>query len=260
MPGCNDGSNERRVKLDLEAVKSARLYQRIADQLAHLISTGQLKVGEKLPPEIDLARRLNVSRPTVREALIALETSGLIEVRNGSGAYVRPHASRASAFPWNDNPGSVPGPFEQFQARELIEPGVAMLAAAHITEAELLALEALIDLMEVNYPKGLGDEEGFRFHVQLAEASRNAYLAAAVRELWTLRGGEMWATLRGRLLKTESRQSAIVQRRRIVAALRARDGAMASAAMAKMLANARSIYFDGLDTAGRPQDETESAA
>ena len=75
--------------MPLQAVEPQRLYRKIADQLRSLVSAGEFVVGHRLPAERDLAVQLGVSRPSVREALIALEVEGVIEVRTGSGIYVR---------------------------------------------------------------------------------------------------------------------------------------------------------------------------
>ena len=75
--------------MPLQAIAPRRLYRQIADQLRTLIERGEFPVGSRLPPERDLAVQLGVSRPSVREALIALEVEGRVEVRMGSGIYVR---------------------------------------------------------------------------------------------------------------------------------------------------------------------------
>src|SRR3546814_16563839 len=80
--------------MPFQPIEPRRLYRQIADQLRVLIQAGEFPVGARLPPERDLALKLGVSRPSVREALIALEVEGLVEVRMGSGIYVR---SRAAA-------------------------------------------------------------------------------------------------------------------------------------------------------------------
>ena len=74
--------------MPLEAVEARRLYRQIADQLRGLIERGEYAAGSRLPTERDLAEQLKVSRPTVREALIALEVEGLVRIRVGSGIYV----------------------------------------------------------------------------------------------------------------------------------------------------------------------------
>src|SRR5438128_3373997 len=111
--------------MPLQAVDSRRLYRQIADQIAALIERGEYAVGERLPPERDLAKQLGVSRPSVREALIALEVEGYVEVRVGSGVYVGGPRTGAA-------PAALPadsGPFELIRARSLIESECAALAA-----------------------------------------------------------------------------------------------------------------------------------
>ena len=75
--------------MPLQSIEPRRLYRQIADQIGELIRSGEFEVGDRLPPERDLAVQLGVSRPSVREALIALEVQGLVEVRMGSGIYVK---------------------------------------------------------------------------------------------------------------------------------------------------------------------------
>src|SRR5437762_5710118 len=118
--------------MPLIAVESRRLYRQIADQIAALIDGGEYKPRERLPPERDLAKQLGVSRPSVREALIALEVGGYVEVRMGSGVYVtgkRPIRA-AAALPEDS------GPFELIRARWMIEGECAALAAKHATKAQ----------------------------------------------------------------------------------------------------------------------------
>jgi DNA-binding FadR family transcriptional regulator len=71
--------------MPIQTVEPQRLYRQIAEQLRQLMSSGEFAVGSRLPAERDLATQLGVSRPSVREALIALEVEGMIEVRTGSG-------------------------------------------------------------------------------------------------------------------------------------------------------------------------------
>ena len=110
--------------MPLQAEESRRLYRQIADQIAVLIEKGEYGPGERLPPERNLAKQLGVSRPSVREALIALEVEGYVEVRVGSGVYVlglRPAT-----------PATLPadsGPFELIRARWLIEAECGAFAA-----------------------------------------------------------------------------------------------------------------------------------
>ena len=77
------------------AIQPRRLYRQVADQIRTLIESGEFAVGERLPGERELAEKLGVSRPTIREALIALEVEGLVHIRMGSGIYVTRHSARS---------------------------------------------------------------------------------------------------------------------------------------------------------------------
>ena len=83
--------------MPLQAVEPQRLYRQIAEQIRQLVAAGEFAVGSRLPAERDLARQLGVSRPSAREALIALEVEGWVEVRSGSGVYVLDASKRAHA-------------------------------------------------------------------------------------------------------------------------------------------------------------------
>ena len=102
-------------------------YERIAERLAADIRAGRLAPGERLPGERELARRLEVGRASVREAIAALALRGVLATRPGAGSYVADDALERLA------PGEVgahdAGPFDLLEARLLLEPGVAALAA-----------------------------------------------------------------------------------------------------------------------------------
>src|SRR5437660_1962690 len=123
--------------MPIQAVDDRRLYRQIADQLTRLITSGEFRRGERLPSERDLAVQLGVSRPSVREALIALEVEGLVEVRVGSGIYVRNPANAKSR---SELPADT-GPFELLRARWIIEGECAALAAKSINKAQLQGMK-----------------------------------------------------------------------------------------------------------------------
>src|SRR6266478_5096913 len=110
-PGLGHISNG----MPIHSIEPRRLYRQIADQIRTLIASGEFPAGARLPPERDLAKQLGVSRPSVREALIALEVEGRVEVRIGSGIYVQAlteHAGREAE--------AAAGPFELLRARYVI--------------------------------------------------------------------------------------------------------------------------------------------
>src|SRR4051812_10526281 len=156
----------------LQAVEQQRLYRQIADRIGALIATGKFPAGTRLPPERDLAQQLRVSRTSVREALIALELGGLIDIRMGSGVYVRPPQSASIAaerLRGNLIEGDT-GPFEQLRARWLIEGETAALAARHATADDLAALNELSRRLHDEPPESRHVPDRI-FHIRIAEAS-----------------------------------------------------------------------------------------
>jgi DNA-binding FadR family transcriptional regulator len=129
--------------MPIQSIEPRRLYRQIADQIRALIRSGEFQVGARLPPERDLARQLGVSRPSVREALIALEVEGLVEVRIGSGIYVLDGGPRANG---GDEEQAASGPFELLRARWVIEGECAALARSQ-PEAHVAAIEEALELM-----------------------------------------------------------------------------------------------------------------
>ena len=124
--------------MPLQVVEPKRLYRQIADQLAQLIASGEFAVGSRLPAERELAASLGVSRTSVREAIISLEMSGLVEVRVGTGIFVTPRPETAP----RQSRDAGPGPFELLAARKLVEGEVAALAASAATEDDAAAMAA----------------------------------------------------------------------------------------------------------------------
>jgi len=214
--------------MPLQAVDNRRLYRQIADQIATLIEKGEYGSGSRLPPERDLAKLLGVSRPSVREALIALEVQGYVEVRVGSGVYVlgpRPSA-RSEPLP------SDSGPFELIRARWMIEGECAALAARSATKAQIRSMEEALDQMEVDRDKGTMPLVHDRlFHLRLAEASGNSALALVVKVLWDQRQGPLFTRLEHHFDTPGLWTVAIQEHRDILAAIARRDGAAARAAM-----------------------------
>ena len=233
----------------LEVVRPRRLYEQIALQIESLIRSERLRPGARLPGERELAERLGVSRPSLREALIALETAGLIEVRpGGGGTHVRKPARAGKVFSFGDDVDLGPGPLEQFEARKAVETACAELAAKYATGAQIEALEASLARMGKAIAAGRNPAEEHRlFHTLLAEASSNSILAGAVRELWRLRQEKMWDLLRVRVENEESWRLGLAFRHALIERLRRRDAAGARAAIEAHFARLARLYFEPAD-------------
>jgi DNA-binding FadR family transcriptional regulator len=205
---------------------NGKLYRKIADSLAGEIESGKYKLGDRLPTERELAEQFGVSRPSLREALIALEMLGMIEARHGLGIYVTRTQLPLTAAAYDFEIGA----FELIEARRLFEGEAAALAATNIDDEAIAELERLLVLMgdedEIH-----GEDADKEFHLTIARATGNGAIIATVENLWELRNRSPLARnilTRARGMGLEPR---IVEHRRVLDALKARDPAGARQAM-----------------------------
>ena len=162
----------------------ARLSEQLADALAVSIREGQLPVGQRLPTEGKLAERFGVSRTVVREALSRLKMQGLIESRQGSGAFVmRREASTQTPLVLATD-GSVDAVIQMVEVRRALEAESAALAAARRTPQDIKQIKATIQTLQRAVASG-GDgvAEDVAFHTAIATAARNPFLLATLAYL-----------------------------------------------------------------------------
>jgi DNA-binding FadR family transcriptional regulator len=217
------------------AAEPKRLYRQVAGELRALISRDGITAGSRLPPERQLALALKVSRPSVREALIALEVEGYIEVRMGSGIYVcdrcRDDAGTDAAQQ------DLPGPLELLRARALVEGEVAALAAGMASRVQLAGLEEAVRQMEAEAQGGAAPLQGDRlFHLRLARITGNSTLVRMVAELFDQRSNPLSSRLGAHLEHGASWRSAVREHREVIQALECRDPAAARKAMQRHMA------------------------
>lgn len=214
--------------MPVQAIEQHRLYRQIAAQIEQLIRSGEFAAGTRLPAERELAKRLGVSRPSVREAMIALELSGLIEIRMGSGIYVTERGRGGLA----DSVDRGPGPFELIHARKIVETEAAALAASERDETHLADIASSLDLMRDEIKDGTMTEKGDRlFHIRVAEASRNSALVYLVEAMWDWGRGEMWRAIERVAPQTVMRPTSLRQHEQIYFAIRDQDADAARSAM-----------------------------
>jgi len=203
-----------------------RLYRVVADRIVALIAAEGIRPGARLPSERDLATKLSVSRASLREALIALELGGVIEVRGGSGVYVSEVPEPASNLP-----EAGPGPFEVLSARRLIEGEIAAMAARTATDSQIDAILKAVEDMEAHHANKTTNEGADRaFHLAIGRATGNGAMAGALEYLWDQRG-RLWHKLKEHFQTEELRQETLKDHRRIFEAIAARDPAAARKAM-----------------------------
>ena len=238
--------------MPLQTIEPRRLYRQIADQLRALIDAGEFPAGSRLPPERDLAAQLGVSRPSVREALIALEVEGRVEVRMGSGIYVRAAdaAARSPALLHE-----AESPLETIRARQLIESELAAYAALHMRRPQLAGLREAIAMMEVEAATGQTPTEGDRlFHTRIAEACDNSVLLRVVSGLFDERHNPLFEQLGSHFETARSWAAAIEEHRAVVEAIAQQSPQAARDAMARHLANSHERFM-----ASWPADNEASA-
>jgi len=157
-------------------IQTERLYERIVSQIEQRIEAGDLKMGDQLPSERELAEQFAVSRTAVREAVKALRQKGLVEIRPGRGTFIANETSDTvrSSLGMLMKMGITKGSGNLVEVREILEPEIAALAATRITDEYIAAMQDAVNAMET----ALDDVDTFveadlDFHLALAEATQN---------------------------------------------------------------------------------------
>jgi GntR family transcriptional repressor for pyruvate dehydrogenase complex len=209
-----------------------KLYQQVASTIMESITSGKYKPGERLPSERDLASAFKVSRPTIREAMIALEIRGLAETRHGSGIYV------ADQPPASASAGDLDiGAFELTEARRLFEGEAAALAATTITDECLEELQNIVaEMVDENARNQQDWTADRRFHVTIARATRNTAIAAVIENLLDMRHKSPLCVYMLERARRVGVQPRVSEHRRILVALRKHDSRAARMAMRDHLA------------------------
>jgi DNA-binding FadR family transcriptional regulator len=242
--------------MPFQSIEPRRLYRQIADQIRALIRSGEFVAGARLPPERDLAKQLGVSRPSVREALIALEVEGLVEVRIGSGIYVLGPSVRAENVEGAAASGggasaddATAGPFELMRARYTIESECAALAAKSAKKSQIAAIEDALDAMERDFTEQRSPLDADRmFHLRIAEATGNGALVAVVKMLWEERMGPLYQRLEHHYDTPGLWTAALAEHRAVLRAVADHDVTGARAAMQRHLNKAYKRFNKGWNT------------
>ncbi len=227
---------------DVEPIKSTRIYEEIVRQIKGMISEGKLKSGDRLPPERELAEQFKVSRTSVREAIRALGGLGLIEIRPGDGTFVREVSIESLVEPLalvilNQREAVT----ELFEARRLLEPAIAGLAARRATAEEIQEMERILDEQAKEVAESrTGVVQDAAFHAAIAGSAHNRAITRIVHALMDLltqsREGSLQAPGRPR----RSYQDHL----RILKAIQRRDEAAAHKAMLDHLIAVESLLAE----------------
>ena len=217
--------------MPIQTIETDRLYRKIARQLSALIAAGEFAPGARLPAERVLAAQLAVSRPSVREALIALEIEGKVEVRVGAGVFVTAGPRRPPADGFEGE-----GPFELLRARWVVEGETAACAARQASAAEIAEIRAAVEeLRALQAGDRRTDPADRAFHLAIARATHNGPLAAVVRMLWDQGRGAMWKRMEAHFETPALRVATLRDHRTVLAAIAAHEPARARSAMRRHL-------------------------
>jgi GntR family transcriptional repressor for pyruvate dehydrogenase complex len=166
-----------------EPIRTARAFEAVADQIVQAIAEGDLRPGDRLPSERTLAWQMEVSRPTLREGVKVLSDAGVLEVRPG-GMFVATDAIPSELRPAPHPELRISEVAGVLEARRLLEPRVAQLAAIYGTDDDLQAMRETIELMRESAPQ---HDRLFqldqRFHLAMARATGNQTLIELMRRL-----------------------------------------------------------------------------
>ena len=245
--------------MPFEPVQSEKLSQAVVRQIELLILRGVLRPGERLPSERDLAERLDVSRPSLREAVADLQARGLLSTRAGAGIFVSD--SLASTFPpaltrlFASQDEAV---FDYIDFRRDMEGLAAERAARLGSDTDLKVIAALFDKMELAHGKRNPDDEAHldaEFHLAIIEASHNVIMLHMMRSMFGLLREGVFYNRQVMFKQRTTRAALLDQHRAINTALMSRDAAGARAAVERHLDYVREAL-----TAQRRADHNEKVA
>jgi DNA-binding FadR family transcriptional regulator len=235
-------------------IRTENVYMHVVRQIRDLISKGILKPGDRLPAERQLAHELGVSRPSVREGIVALEIMGLVESRAGRGSIILDGLTSSKVDAQMQHLREEESPFELLEARKTVEVQVVAFAAERATPEDISAMRETLDKMKKivealsnpgEYEKTVEDqgmELDRQFHTDLARAAHNAVLFRIVSGLLENLKEDLWVRLKEKSWNVPGRPKKYLQEHEeILAAIQNRDKRMARN---KILSHLTGIHKD----------------
>ena len=203
-----------------------RLYQQVVEKMLVMLDSGEYPPGSRLPSERELCERFDVSRPTIREAIIALEVMGRVAVKTGSGVYILEQTRTLQGR-------QTISAFELTEARVLVEGEAAALAATMIDDRQIEALEAAYrEMVEENKRGDLTSEVADRqFHGILSRATRNRVMMDIIENLWDIQGRSPEISHAHNAVCKKNGQRRLAEHKAILDAVSQRDAGAARTAM-----------------------------
>ncbi|OXS76250.1 transcriptional regulator [Lysinibacillus sp. KCTC 33748] len=240
--------------MELRKIKPKKIYEEVSEILYEKIRGGELKPGDRLDSVEQLAEQLQVSRSAIREALSALKAMGLIEIKQGSGTFVKSNQSNQLDFPLSTailtNKQDIS---HLLEVRKIIEVGTAASAAIHRTDEDLQSMMQILDEMKHAQGNGeLGEKADFQFHAAISAASQNPLLATLLDQVSGLMIETMKETRRIWLYsKKITSEKLYDEHMQIFLAIKQQNEELAKHAMASHLSNVEEVllqYFETTET------------
>lgn len=222
-------------------VSVTRRYLQVALQILEGIGSGATPLGSRLPSDRELAAMMGVSRLTVREAVLALEVVGVLQVRSGDGTYVTHDGTSSTKLNGLLSNRDFPVPTaEVLEARSIVEPAAVGLVTVRASSDELDEIEELLEIADdlVENPADLGAfvSIGLQFHASLVRLCGNAHLSTFLNALVDLEEHPLWTLLNAHAMQDiQSRRGQVEEHRAILTAIRDHDANRATALMADHL-------------------------
>jgi DNA-binding FadR family transcriptional regulator len=235
-----------------QPVAPLRSFEVVARRIASMVQA-RYGIGQRLPPERELAKTFGVSRPTIREAILSLAMCGMLQVRSNSGAYV---ISRHELPDVHALEGA--GPFENLEARQMIEPKIAALASQRASKSTIVQLADALAMMRSEHAQGReADRSDHRFHVILAQATGNSALVLICDSLWRAQGdSRIWQEIHTHMRMEDYRSVWLRDHEAIFEAVSAGNARKASAAMTRHLGNIRDALMAASNAKSMARDKT----
>lgn len=231
----------------IRPVVRGRVYQEIVQQITRGIEQGELKFGDRLPPEREMAERFQVSRPVIREALCALEMAGIIEVRHGQGSYVKALPQDISSL--TIQIANHAGPWEFLEARMVVESSIAWRASETADDEAIARMADILKRMKESVARDDGNfpQLDVEFHTAIAASTRNAVLADMVAELCQVIRDRLFREMSAKILRVKGGPGKYSsQHEQIFQAIVQRDPSGAYRAMRQHLESVAKDMYEGI--------------
>ncbi len=237
--------------MELRKIKPKKIYEEVSEILHEKIRAGVLKPGDRLDSVEQLAEQLQVSRSAVREALSALKAMGLIEIKQGSGTFVKSVPPNRLDFPLSTAMLSNKLDIARLlEVRKIIEVGAAASAAINRTEQDIQAMVQILEDMQQAHGDGeLGEKVDYQFHVAIATASQNPLLATILDQISGLMIDTMKETRRLWLYSKKTTSEQLYEEHmNIFLAIQQQNEELAKQAMTSHLSNVEKVLLQYFET------------